>query len=120
MKFTSPRKIVLAAFGHVVAFEKGDTKFLPKPLHAKALEEGLEPEDADAEVVTAVSTVDDADRIAKIKEAMTVILENNDSKDFTAGGAPKVKVVEDLAGVKLKNAEEGLKLWAEVRDGAGQ
>lgn len=119
MKFTSPRKIVLAAFGHVVAFEKGDTKFLPKPLHAKALEEGLEPEDT-AEVVSATNTVDDTDRIAKIKEAMAVILENNDSKDFTAGGAPKVKVVEDLAGVKLKNAEEGLKLWAEVRDGAGQ
>lgn len=119
MKFTSPRKIVLAAFGHVVAFEKGDTKFLPKPLHAKAMEEGLEPE-AEAEVAVAVNTVDDADRIAKIKEAMAVILENNDSKDFTAGGAPKVKVVEDLSGVKLKNAEEGLKLWAEVRDGAGQ
>lgn len=120
MKFTSPRKIVLAAFGHVVAFEKGDTKFLPKPLHAKALEEGLEPEDSGAEAAVAVSTVDDADRIAKIKEAMAVIMENNDSKDFTAGGAPKVKVVEDLAGVKLKNAEEGLKLWTEVRDGAGQ
>lgn len=119
MKFTSPRKIVLAAFGHVVAFEKGDTKFLPKSLHAKAVEEGLEPEDT-AEVAAAVNTVDDADRIAKIKEAMAVILENNDSKDFTAGGAPKVKVVEDLSGVKLKNAEEGLKLWAEVRDAAEQ
>ena len=49
MKFSSTRKLVLAAFGHVVTFDKGDTLFVPHSLHRQALEQGLEPVPEDGE-----------------------------------------------------------------------
>lgn len=116
MKFTSPRNITLAAGGHVVPFKKGETHNLPPAMYQKALAEGLEPEDKD---VVLEPVEDDAERVAKIKAAMLDIATKNDAADFDAGGAPKVKAIEAVAGVKPTNSDERLKLWAEVKNSIG-
>ena len=116
MKFSSTRKLVLAAFGHVVTFDKGDTLFVPHSLHRQALEQGLEPVPEDGEdVVKAVSKPDDTDRIEAIKVAMKLIAERNNADDFTAGGIPKIRAIESLTdGAKPLDAKEHQALWAEV------
>ena len=100
MKFTSPRKVVLAAMGHVVAFEKGDTHNLPVALHQVALEQGLEP----AEAITREQKPDDSERIEAIKTAMQQIAVRNARDDFDAGGIPKVRAIEALASQSAAEA----------------
>lgn len=115
MKFTSPRKVVLAAMGHVVAFEKGDTHNLPVALHQVALEQGLEP----AEAITREQKPDDSERIEAIKAAMRQIAERNARDDFDAGGIPKVRAIEALADAKPVSNDERLALWGEVTRSIG-
>lgn len=115
MQFTSPRKVVLAALGHVVAFEKGETHNLPVALHQVALEQGLEP----AEAVVREQKPDDSARIEAIKAAMLQIAERNSRDDFDAGGIPKVRAIEALAGHKPASNDERLALWGEVTRNVG-
>ena len=115
MQFTSPRKVVLAALGHVVAFEKGETHNLPVALHQVALEQGLEP----AEALAREQKPDDSVRIEAIKAAMLQIAERNARDDFDAGGIPKVRAIEALADAKPANNDERLALWAEVTRNVG-
>ncbi len=110
MLFTSPRKVVLAALGHVVAFEKGQTLNLPVALHQIALEQGLEP----AEDIVREAKPDDSARVEAIKAAMQQIAERNSRDDFDAGGIPKVRAIEALAGHKPASNDERLALWGEV------
>ena len=116
MKFTSPRKILVAAMGHAVWFDKGATHFLPPALHQAALEQGLEavPEDGEAAPERAASP-DDSARVEAIKAAMRAIAEKNSADDFDAGGTPKVRAIENLTGgLKPADAKERAALWAEV------
>lgn len=116
MKFTSSRKILIAAMGHAVWFEKGDTHFLPPALHQVALEQGLEalPDDGETAPVRAPAT-DDTARVEAIKAAMRAIAEKNNPDDFDAGGTPKVRAIENLTGgMKPTDAKERAALWAEV------
>ena len=116
MKFTSSRKLILAALGHVITFDKGDTLFVPPSLHQQALEQGLEPMPEDGEdVAEAVAKPDDASRVEAIKVAMKLIAERNNADDFTAGGIPKIRAIESLTdGAKPLDAKEHQALWAEV------
>ncbi len=114
MKFTSSRKLVLAALGHVITFDKGDTLHVPPALHSLALEQGLEPADG-AGVAQAPAKPDDAARAEAIKIAMKLIAERNNADDFTAGGIPKIRAIEALTdGAKPLDAKEHQALWGEV------
>ena len=115
MQFTSPRKVILSAMGHVVAFEKGQTLNLPVALHQVALEQGLEP----AEAITREQKPDDSERIEAIKAAMRQIAERNARDDFDAGGIPKVRAIEALANAKPVSNDERLALWGEVTRSIG-
>lgn len=116
MKFKALRACTLTHLGHVVVFAKGQTRELPPVLHSLAVEEGLEPELEKGEIAPEAGKAPEADaaRIAKLKEALIAIRTKNDTKDFTAGGIPKVKVVELASGERPENADELAKLWAEV------
>ena len=116
MKFSSTRKLVLAAFGHVVTFGKNDTQFVPPALHQIALEQGLDPvPEGDEDTPERVVAPDDSARVEAIKAAMQLIAERNRSDDFTAGGIPKIKAIEALTdGQKPVDAREHQALWAEV------
>ena len=123
MKFTSSRKLILAALGHVITFDKGDTLFVPPSLHQQALEQGLEPMPEDGEdVAEAVAKPDDASRVEAIKVAMKLIAERNNADATTAlenairaGGIPKIRAIESLTdGAKPTDAKEHQALWAEV------
>ena len=116
MKFSSTRKLVLAAFGHVVTFGKNDTQFVPPVLHQLALEQGLDPvPEGDEDAPERVVVPDDSARVEAIKTAMQLIAERNRPDDFTAGGIPKIKAVEALTdGQKPVDAREHQALWAEV------
>lgn len=116
MKFSSTRKLVLAAFGHVITFEKNDTQFVPRALHQLALEQGLDPvPEGDEDTPERVVAPDDSARVEAIKTAMQLIAERNRSDDFTAGGIPKIKAIEALTdGQKPIDAREHQALWAEV------
>lgn len=118
MQFTSHRKLVLAAAGHVLPFEKGDTKFVPPILRPKALEEGLEPvlEEGQAAPATPVTPADTA-RVEAVKAALRVIRDRNRRTDFDGGGAPTVKAIqaESEGSAAPNDKAERLALWAEVR-----
>lgn len=116
MKFTSPRNLVLAAYGHVVTFTKGDTLFVPPALHQAALEQGLEPVPADGErAPEQAPKSDDSTRLDAIKNAMRAIATRNDAGDFDAGGVPKVKAIRAITGGhEPVDAKERTALWAEV------
>lgn len=115
MKFTSPRNVVLAAMGHLVAFKKGETHNLPVALHQIALEQGLEP----AEAIVRETKPDDSVRTDAIKAAMRQIATQNKRDDFDAGGIPRARAVEALANVKIANNDERMALWGEVINSAG-
>ena len=115
MQFTSPRKVILSAMGHVVAFEKGQTLNLPVALHQVALEQGLEPADA----IAREQKPDDSERIEAIKTAMQQIAVRNARDDFDAGGIPKVRAIEALANAKPVSNDERLALWGEVTRSIG-
>lgn len=123
MQFKSLRKQTLAGYGHVIAFDKGEVKFVPGQLHAAALDMGLEPELADGEQAPDVAVVgvakQEEERIAKIKEALAAIRAKNDRADFTAGGVPTAKAIEALSGAKPANSTETVKLWGEVSTATG-
>lgn len=120
MEFTSPRKVTLAGAGHVIPFNKGDTKFVPPALRAQAVEQGLEPVEAGA-VDTGVPTADEAEaaRIAAIKAAMVKIKERNDSKEFDAGGVPTKKAIAAATpgSEQVKDNDERLEIWGQVTRG---
>lgn len=117
MKFKSNRKVTLAAMGHVVHFEPGDTKPVPKALEQEAVDQGLEAIVEKGESAPAATSAgDDSVRIGKIKAAMLELLRKNHPNDFTAGGVPKVKVLQAMSQEKTRSNDELLKLWAEVRD----
>lgn len=111
MQFTANRKVVIAALGHVAAFEKGETKALPEALHQQAINQGLEPVDGE---VTMPEKTDDGARTESIKEAMRVIAARNDSADFDAGGVPKEAAITAAGGGKCVDKRERVALWGEV------
>ena len=116
MKFTSPRKLILTGFGHVISFNKGDTLFVPPALHQEALAQGLEPATADGESApVAAPRPDGTGRIEAIKAAMVQIAQRNDAGDFDAAGTPKLRAIENLTGgAKPVDGKERQSLWAEV------
>lgn len=116
MKFTSSRNLVLAAYGHVVTFAKGDTLFVPPALHQAALEQGLEPVLADGEQAPEQAPkMDDSARIEAVKDAMRAIASRNDAGDFDAGGVPKAKAIRAITGGhEPVDAKERTTLWAQV------
>lgn len=117
MNFTSNRKITIAGGGHVVSFEKGESKALPPSLHRSAMEQGLE---ADGEVDMSENP-DEVARIDAIRAAMKAIGARNDTADFDAAGCPKMTAIEALTGgAKPLNAKERQSLWAEVSSGTGE
>lgn len=119
MNFTSNRKITLSGGGHVVSFDKGESKFLPPSLHQEALMQGLEADVGDEDAPTLDPAPDEAARTDAISAALKAIATRNNPDDFDASGTPKVKAIEALTGGhKPRDAKERQALWADVANNA--
>lgn len=116
MEFTANRKILLAGFGHALAFEKGETKFVPPVLRQMAMAEGLDPVVAEGEdVPTKPSIPDEEARRDAVRAGMKAVAERNRTNDFDASGTPKVAAIEAASGgAKPSDNKERLALWAQV------
>ncbi len=101
----------------VVSFEKGKPTFVPAYLSREIAQIGGEQVDGDE-----VALLDPESKLAAIPEgqdrldqlftAFELLIERNESSDFTAQGVPTVKAVEKIVGFDVER-NEVVAAWAE-------
>lgn len=118
MKFTLNRDHVLSStMGHAVMFKKNTPIYVPPPLYKEALALGAEPDETIPEtedVGNPNEPKDPADREAAIVAAFETVVLGNKREDFTAAGAPQLKVLSELLGWPI-DAKERDRVWAKQR-----
>lgn len=105
------RNHLLSTINGVISFVKGEPCSVPPHMERDAISIGAERVDGDtphplgeeAGPVNAVPVGED--RVEEIKAAFKIIMERNDSKDFTGAGVPTVKAVEKLVEFSLEKGE---------------
>lgn len=103
----------------VVSFVKGEETMVPPILEREIIAiggrrvEGDSPDVLDAEKAAPIPLSFD-ERRDKIFTAFKLLVETNESKDFTAAGVPTVSAVNKLTGLDADRAEV-VELWAEFR-----
>lgn len=110
-----------STLGHSVAFVKNEPVYVPKQLEREIRAIGGERVDGDNVDVIAAEVVREPvlegdERIEQIKIAFQLIIERNDSADFTGAGVPSVKAVEKIVGFDVTRSEV-VETWAAVRAG---
>lgn len=129
--FVSQRNFTLrSTLGHSVTFARGKATYVPKALHALAVERGILPCDADgkpipekgeeiveeveaqSKVVLAPSTREARDEA--IEAACRSMVKTNNAKDFTAGGTPNAEAVSFSVGWKV-DQKEVRAVWTRIR-----
>ncbi|MDQ8046831.1 MAG: hypothetical protein REI11_19665 [Patulibacter sp.] len=112
MKFTMMRdRVVASTFGHAVGFKKGVATHVPPSMYEEVQAAGAIPEDELPEPTSKSPELTSEDRKLLLQAALEDIVKRNDSKDFTAGGMPHVKVVSEKAGFSV-DADERDAAWA--------
>lgn len=121
MDFVLNRNYSLATgTGHIVDFVKGQPVYVPEEMHKAALVIG-------AEAVGVKMNVLDEEPVAKqvpqglaresaISDAIIILVEENNPKDFTANGRPNIKRIEALIGFDI-TTEERDTFWAKHKAG---
>ena len=104
--------------GHSIEFKKDEPTFVPRIVQKEAVAIGALPADGDAPNVLApeISTPQYSveEQMAQIQTAFELLIERNDSKDFTGSGVPSVKAVERIVGFSVDRADLNA-AWAEYK-----
>ena len=105
----------------VVSFIKGEETWVPPYLEREIIAiggqrvDGDNPDVIDAEKVEALPLSFD-ERRDEIFAAFKLLVETNDSKDFTGAGVPTVAAVKKLVGAGCDaDRAEVIELWSEFR-----
>lgn len=110
--YTLNRNYTLRSTSGVIQFVKGEPTFVPRHMEREVVAIGGEL--ADLDVVAPTLVPQDAalpdvprgeDRSEQIQIAMALIVERNESSDFTASGSPTVKAVEKITGFDVDRNE---------------
>lgn len=107
--------------GYTVAFKKGKPVFVPPLIEKDAVAIGAERADNGKTDVLAPETGEKVPMtFEELREAMfaafDLLVEKNESDDFTAQGVPKVAVVEKMIETDI-DRKELVEAWAEYRAG---
>lgn len=99
----------------VVSFEKGKPTWVVPMMEKDAIAIGAQRCDGDApdplgEEKTPVRVLTSDEREAQFYTAFELLIETNDSKDFTGQGVPRVKAVERLTNLSVEQGEV-IDLW---------
>jgi hypothetical protein len=113
MKFKLNRNYVLTTdSGLSFHFEKDKEVHIPPKFAQLAINIGAEPveakDKAEAERIqreTDAETAAATERDRKLVDAVNLIIERNDSGDFTAGGRPNMKTISRLVGFAVEKDE---------------
>ena len=117
--FVSNRNItVVSLHGYAIKFVKNVPTYVPRPMHSEVMEKGILPCDDKGETLDVDKVADPkpapkivlapeepADRAEAIRAVCEAIAERNNSKDFTAGGAPSAKAVSAALGWSVDTVE---------------
>ena len=116
------RNFVLRSMtGHSVNFVKNVPTFVPALIEREARGIGAErvdganPDMLDPESPE-VAPLSHDERAEQIRTAFALLVERNDSKDFTGAGVPSVKAVEKLVDFDV-DRNEVVALWQAYRAG---
>lgn len=113
------RNYTLRTTSGVLSFVKGQPTFVPKHMERDVVAVGGEIVDGEApallepEKVIPQAPVGE-DRSKQILTAIELIVERNDSADFTGSGSPTVKAVERILGFDVDRGEVAA-AWAEFK-----
>ena len=103
----------------VISFVKGEETMVPPLLEREIIAiggrrvEGDNPDVLDAEKTAPIPLSFD-ERRDEIFAAFKLLVESNESKDFTGAGVPTVSAVKKLTGLDADRAEV-IELWSEFR-----
>jgi len=105
--------------GYTVAFKKGEPVFVPPLIEKDAIAIGAERADNGKTEILAPEPVAKPEMgFAELREAMfaafDLLVERNDSSDFTAQGTPKVGVVEKMVETNIDRRDLA-EAWTEYR-----
>lgn len=116
------RNFVLRSMtGHSVNFVKNVPTFVPALIEREARGIGAErvdganPDMLDPETPE-VAPLSHDERAEQLRTAFALLVERNDSKDFTGAGVPSVKAVEKLVDFDV-DRNEVVALWQTYRAG---
>lgn len=107
--------------GYTVAFKKGQPVFVPPLIEKDAVAIGAERADNGKTDILAPETGEGTQMsFEELREAMfaafDLLVEKNESDDFTAQGVPKVAVVEKMIETDI-DRKELVEAWTEYRAG---
>ena len=96
--------------GHSVEFKKGEPVFVPPILEKEVVAIGAQRVDGEnpavvEEIKKAEEVLSDEQRKEELYAAFDLIVERNDSGDFTAQGIPTVKAVEKIVSFNVDKKE---------------
>lgn len=107
--------------GHSVAFVKGVPTFVPAMIEREArglgaeCVDGANPDMLDPETPVVAPLTHD-ERADQIRAAFALLVERNDTKDFTGAGVPSVKAVEKMVDFDV-DRNEVISLWQAFKAG---
>ena len=120
MKFVMHRNYILASvYGHSIRFVKGEPTHVPPECYKEAIAAGAIPEEEveldPPKLDAKPEPVDPESRKKAVFEAFDAIALRGKREDFTAGGSPRDKVLEQELGWKITNKERDM-LWVEFQN----
>lgn len=120
MKFTLHRdRVIASTCGLSVSFRKGEPTYVPPGMYQEVINAGGVPESEIPEAERPVQSSepgDPSEREMMILMAMEQIVKANKREQFTAGGAPHGKALQQILGWSVPNQERD-KLWVKCQAG---
>ncbi len=106
----STRSYLLATTNGVISFVKGEPTWVPPHMEKDAVHIGAECVDGEgAQLLDAEERLPDipqgGDREQQLFIAFDLLVDRNESSDFTAQGVPTVKSVEKIVGFDVDRSE---------------
>lgn len=115
MEFVMQRNRTVVGLGHAIAFEKGEPTYVPPEMYDLVAQAGGvsvdELPDEDDKPKLPVAPTDPNERAEAIQTAIKMLVERNGRDDFTAAGAPHLKVMAEILGFTIDAKERDVQ-WA--------